>query len=749
MSKDRKDIDPNMDEATAVAHRDSLTLAEPRSRRGLEEPRPNVLTLSTGAEDKPSGFSVGRLISAVLHRIWLAIPLGIVLAAIAVGALWYFGEDQFRSFAWLEIRDKPQYIVFPPGKEDVKRFVATQVELLRSPVIIGDAVNTPEVRGLRELKSVEGKADPVDWIKERLTVRPVGQSNLFEVAMTTREPESGAAIVTAIVNSYMNFHARTSDSQYKRMRELLSEEMRLRQRDCDLKRERLRELTRQAAGQSSGVIEDDTGQTIAGRLALLGSLQKRLLDAEVQAEVLKANIASYRETLTREVRVPDQEIADLVERDGRIVAWQEELSAARESQKSLAAGPSPLRKTLDAKVQDLQTRIDRRREELLPRFAQMAKDQVDGGRQAELQRMEDELAREQELVQYFRDKISDERSKHQEQGDVSLEIDLARVDLNHAQSIYDKISMRVASMETEARAPSQIQVMQSAKVPDFPLGTTLPKKMLGLGVMAFLLPLGLFTGYELLVKRIYDPNQIRQEVEVDFVGEVATLPVRSRLRSNRAYERQAFILEESVDSLRTALAVSDREQRQQVIVVCSAISGEGKTHLSAQLALSWCRGQAGSVLLIDADMRSPGLHEMFDIDDQPGLVEVLRGEATLQEAIVTNWGEGIHLLPAGKLGALHPDRLIASQRFARLLEVAREHYSRIIIDVPPILAAHETLLLAKMADGALLCTLRDYSRTKQIQEAHQRLDRAGVNVLGAVLNGTPTHSYVYHYGSYY
>jgi polysaccharide biosynthesis transport protein len=725
----------------------ALSVSDPASRSRLAEPPPNVLTLSTGNEEKPNPLSFARILSAVLHRIWIALPLGVLLSAAAVAALWYFTEDQYRSAAWLRIRDKPEYIAFP-SSEHSRRFVATQVELMRSPVVLGQVVEMNEVRSLAEFKAIIGKEDPVGWIRNRLSVKPIGRSDLYEIAMLTREPETAATVVTSIVTAYMNFNASLSDDQFKRMRELLTEELRFRQRDCELKQERLRELVRESAGKTTGVVEEPGGQTIQGRLALLGSLQRRLVDAEVQGEILKANIAAFRETLNREIRIPDQDLTELVERDARMLAWKQELEVAKEGLTSLSATPSPIRRKEEARIADLEQKIAQRREELRPRIEQLARDQIDGDRKSELQRLEDELHREQGLVQYFRDRISDERSKHQEQGDLSLEIELARADMAHSQSIRDKISMRISAMETEARAPDRITVMQDAKVPGFPEGTSIAKKLVLVGAFALFFPLGLSTGYELMIRRVYSPSQLRQEIDVDFVGEVAALPVRRRLRSDRAFERQAYILEESVDSLRTALAVTDREDAHRVIVVCSAISGEGKSHLSSQLALSWCRGHAGPVLLIDADMRSPSLHDMFDIGVQPGLVEVLRGTATLQEAIVTDWGEGIHLLPAGKLQALHPDRLIASHRFARLLEVARQHYSRIIIDVPPILSAHETLLIARMADGAILCALRNYSRTKQLQEAGQRLNRAGVNLMGAVVNGTSTKSYVYKYGSY-
>src|SRR5690606_13176503 len=110
---------------------------------------------------------------------------------------------------------------------------------------------------------------------------------------------------------------------------------------------------------------------------------------------------------------------------------------------------------------------------------------------------------------------------------------LAQSDLNQSQAIYDKIKLRITSMDTEARAPGQVEVMQEAKVPSFPEGTSMNKKIMVIGLAAFFFPLGLLSGYELMVKRIYEAEQLRQGTDIEFVGEVASLPVRRRLRSDR------------------------------------------------------------------------------------------------------------------------------------------------------------------------------------------------------------------------
>jgi capsular exopolysaccharide synthesis family protein len=211
---------------------------------------------------------------------------------------------------------------------------------------------------------------------------------------------------------------------------------------------------------------------------------------------------------------------------------------------------------------------------------------------------------------------------------------------------------------------------------------------------------------------------------------------------------QSHLFEESVNSLRTTLSVDERLKDCRVFVVASAVSGEGKTNLSSQLAMSWSHAVQGKVIIVDADLRAPNIHELFEVNAGPGLAEVLRGECDLEDVVVMDWGDRLFVLPAGNAGATSPSHLFAGPRFRQVLARLRSQYDKVIIDVPPVLCASETLLIAKEADGVLMCALHDYSRSGQVKQAYMRLTGAGVNLVGGVLNGAPVRKYSYSYRGY-
>jgi tyrosine-protein kinase Etk/Wzc len=151
--------------------------------------------------------------------------------------------------------------------------------------------------------------------------------------------------------------------------------------------------------------------------------------------------------------------------------------------------------------------------------------------------------------------------------------------------------------------------------------------------------------------------------------------------------------------------------------------------------------------LIDADMRSPDIHNVFDIPNEPGLAQVLGHECSAKDAIVTTWSNYVHILPAGVLKA-SPHKLLGDSGLKAFLSEVRSTYRHIIIDTSPILSASESLVLAKAADGTLLCAMREVSRIDQVQRAYERLVNTGARPLGTVLNGVPTGRYAYLYGIY-
>jgi succinoglycan biosynthesis transport protein ExoP len=217
-------------------------------------------------------------------------------------------------------------------------------------------------------------------------------------------------------------------------------------------------------------------------------------------------------------------------------------------------------------------------------------------------------------------------------------------------------------------------------------------------------------------------------------------------------QRQLDEFVQSLDHLRVALCARQDAwgRNRHCVVITSACGGEGKTTLAAQLA-ERCVNAGLMTLLIDADLRNPTLSRMLDAPDNPGLINILRGEVTAEDVVmVIGDAGGFHLLPAGN-PRMDPSRLLASERLGKLIAQARESFDMIIIDAPPVLPVPDALTIGHWTDGAVLAVRYETSRFPLVEQAYRRLTHVGVPVIGAVVNGVrstrSTYGYGYSYGS--
>lgn len=182
--------------------------------------------------------------------------------------------------------------------------------------------------------------------------------------------------------------------------------------------------------------------------------------------------------------------------------------------------------------------------------------------------------------------------------------------------------------------------------------------------------------------------------------------------------------------LRTRLEGRDGGRRCQFILVTSPGVGDGKTLTSANLALTMAQEFQNTVVLVEADMRRPTLAGLFGVRAEPGLVDVLVGAATLEDALVSVPGHNLFVLPAG-LAAGRSTELLASSMMARVAEALRARFDRIVIDTPPVTLA-DTHVLARLADGVLIVVRAGVTPRPALEHALAGVDRE--RVLGIVMN---------------
>jgi capsular exopolysaccharide synthesis family protein len=222
------------------------------------------------------------------------------------------------------------------------------------------------------------------------------------------------------------------------------------------------------------------------------------------------------------------------------------------------------------------------------------------------------------------------------------------------------------------------------------------------------------------------------------------------------WQKRPSVLGDSFRSTLTSiLYAGENGNRPRVIALTSASPREGKTTVASNLALALAE-IGRRVLLIDADLRKPRLHEIFNLSNAWGLSDLLDGTKPPEgsEAMVAATAyRDLYLLPAGSV-ASSISNLLHSPRVVELLQRMQQQFDMVIIDTPPMLQMPDARVLGKLADGVILVVRSARTAKETAAAASQRLVDDGTRVLGTVLNEwdprkTSHAGYEYGYRSYY
>lgn len=210
-----------------------------------------------------------------------------------------------------------------------------------------------------------------------------------------------------------------------------------------------------------------------------------------------------------------------------------------------------------------------------------------------------------------------------------------------------------------------------------------------------------------------------------------------------------FAITEAYRTLRTNLLYSGHADKTAVYAVTSAAPNEGKTLNCANIAISFA--QLGKrVLIIDLDMRNPSQHKTFDLQNAGGASEFLAGVADIPNVQKTLY-ENLHLMCAGRIPP-DPSELLYSEKFKNLIEMAKQRYDVVFLDLPPAGLVSDAAIIAEQVTGYIMVLEADVSDSKVVLDAISTIETAKGNILGCVLNGVdPKHNKGYHskYNYYY
>jgi succinoglycan biosynthesis transport protein ExoP len=314
----------------------------------------------------------------------------------------------------------------------------------------------------------------------------------------------------------------------------------------------------------------------------------------------------------------------------------------------------------------------------------------------------------------------------------------------------------VAAFTQISRGSGSIQVRALAMVEPAtqPLKPVSPQKLritLVAAMVGFLLASGVVFLIEYLDDTIKTPDDVSQALGLNTLGTIGRLAKREE---ELVVAAQPFSpVAEAFRVLRTNVRFSSVDRPLQTLLVTSPGLAEGKSNTVANLAVAMA--QAGlSVVAVDADLRRPRLHQLFDLDlHEEGAVESSLGgltgsllEGCTDGRLQPTQAENLKVLPSGELPP-NPAEIMGSQHIQKLLHELAQQVDMVLIDSPPVLPVADATALAQAVDGVLLVLEAGKTRRQAARHAVESLHQVGANLVGVVLNAVPTHkgSYYYYY----
>lgn len=678
--------------------------------------------------------TVTELLSAFKRRWPLALMVGVVVATLMAAGVWLaMPSGKHRVQATLQFKSTRTNLLgggnIEVSQDQFNKQMDSHKKYMETKNFLDKVAADPEVRKLPTIANSEDKAAA---IRGMFTFKRESDE-IVTLTLNGDEPEEMQVILKTLVREYI---AKDKD-----------DEQLVRQNTLKQVNEMLKELQEKIDDQRKKMQEsaDRNGTSDSVTLGLLTS-RITTTETNLQAEQNKTlQLKNQRELLTSQITegrfAPDPADLEEVFRSSSQVADKRKLvviarKLAEDAQKSYVAG-DPARVEAENKVKAAEKAVTDAEKDALAAAA----DGLKAKQKARLEAKLGELNSNYELAQKTADdykKALDALIKQRNamrNGDVGLKIAEKETDpleTQKASLIKQKSDMELI----EKNAAPRIDILEDAQIfKNFNLKQK--TAFAAIAAIGGLLGVCLLVSYvEWRNRRVDGVDQVVAELGMRVIGTIPAFPSRAALRSGEAGANQnwRFILNESVNSTRTMLLHTARTQQMQVILVTSAMQGEGKTSLSSQLATSMATAGLRT-LILDCDLRNPSMQKLFDVPVAPGCAEVLLQEIDISDVVQATSVPNLWIIPAGQCNHRVIAALAQGHPIEALLNRLRGQFDIIIVDSCPILPVADTLLVAQHVDGVVFSILQDVSQLPKVQDASERLVQLNIPLLGAVVNG--------------
>ncbi len=641
--------------------------------------------------------------------------------------------------------------------------ISTETEIIESmPVVM------PVIQALG-LQDDNGKTLKLEAFLKNLTISNTKDTDIVRIAYSNTDAKQAAVVVNKLIDVYRANNVERTRIQATAARKFIETQLPSAERDV----QRYESAIRQFKERSKVVsLPDEAKAAVEG----IGDIQRQL----TQAQGLLASAETRSQALGNQVGLPPRQALE-VNALSQSPAVQKALTELQDTQRALATAKTTLQADhpqvldLNEKQAALQALLQSQVGQVVGnalaktpslqtlQSSQTQQDLTETFVKTEVERLglRNQVNTLQQTQTSFRERMTVLPRLEQIQGELQRKLGVA-------QAIYEGLLKSLQEFRiSENQNVGNVLPIEAALTPEKPVS---PKILLNLAI-GTLMGLLLGIGTALLLEALDDSVKTVKEVEAIF--DLTVLGTIPQLKGERkvsakdlARDRQPLpvrdeprsAISEAYRMLQTNLKFLSSDHPPRVMVLTSSVPQEGKSTTTANLALVLAE-MGHRVLLVDADLRRPSQHQIWELPNSVGLTNILV-EPGSWSGVVRSENEQLDVMTAGIIPP-NPLRLIDSHRMASLINEWREIYDFVLIDTPPLAVASDALLLAQMTDGILmvarpgvLTSASAESAKASLSKASGHRDEKGANILGLILNGVipenePDSYYYYYAKSYY
>ncbi len=610
--------------------------------------------------------------------------------------------------------------------------LSTQIEIMQSSPLLEKTIK------ILKLTDSQGNLIEPGSLRSQLKIKILGGTDIVEISCSSKQAKETADVINTLMGVYMSVVDQNNRKDAAKARDFIVEQLPAVQKEVFKAEQALRDFKEknqvlnleQEFGSAVNGLSDLNRQitTLESQLNGINSLSKALgnqvgLDLEEaialntlsQSPLMKSTLVEL-EKVESDLTNERKRFRDQNPRIIALIAKKEVLTATLQKQidQILGKNISLLRGLLTSQGNN----------NLLQEYVNTETQRLD---------LTQQLNSLYESRAAYQKRASILPKLEQQQNELERKVQVARV-------TYETLLKNLEEVQVaENKRIDNTRIIENAVVPEN--GKTQKSQLLVLGVM-----LGLISStasvllLDILDKSVRSTQEIKNVFDYKLIGIIPFIPKNrsfkfSRIRKNPfvpVIEPSNSLVSELYRMMQANLRLMTSDKTLKVIVVTSAVTREGKSTISANLAASIA--QLGyRVLLIDGDMRQPFQHQIWGLVNTPGLCDILAEPLELS-SVIRQGMERLDVLTAGLISP-NPLGLLDSQNMALLIQNVSKRYDFVIIDTPPLIVAADALILSQMAQGILLVSRPGVIDRETAITVKEILDHSGQRVLGLVVNG--------------